>query len=266
MWQTCQQRWHISHRLLLTLPYGSRQGIIRQLALREDAIDDQLLIGKADGRQLVMGTRHFPQGRGLRPGNQNKPGFSGIGKGRNSLCVLAALFFQPGQWPQTGSIALPCARNSLHAPAVATDGWCDRSAPCRTRYGRIPHQAAVGQERGEFVKGGDLRGAGTGKLFFNAAYHTVGQLAAHRANDTFAIGLRGSLRSISSADNPLTAAMAVMLLPIWVSNTWPTFDAGSVLTSSTRLPLSHKATALAHASDVLPTPPLPVKKRNGAHH
>ena len=195
MWQTGQQRWHISHRLLLTLPYGSRQGIIRQLALREDAIDDQLLIGKADGRQLVMGTRHFPQGRGLRPGNQNKPGFSGIGKGRNSLCVLAALFFQPGQWPQTGSIALALRQKLAPCPRQLqqTDGVTGRR---RVEHDMVvfPHQAAVGQERGEFVKGGDLRGAGTGKLFFNAAYHTVGQLAAHRANDTFAIGLRGSLR------------------------------------------------------------------------
>ncbi len=78
MWQTRQQRGHIRHRLLLSLPDGSRQGVIHQLALGEDAIDDQLLIGKAYGRQLIMGTRYFPQGRGLRPGHQNKPGFPRI--------------------------------------------------------------------------------------------------------------------------------------------------------------------------------------------
>ena len=39
-------------------------------------------------------------------------------------------------------------------------------------------------------------------------------------------------------------------------------DAGSVLTSSTRRPLSARRTAVAQASDVLPTPPLPVKKTN----
>ena len=41
----------------------------------------------------------------------------------------------------------------------------------------------------------------------------------------------------------------------------PRFDAGSVLTSSTRRPPSASAMAEAHASEVLPTPPLPVKKR-----
>jgi len=38
-------------------------------------------------------------------------------------------------------------------------------------------------------------------------------------------------------------------------------DAGSVLTSSTFLPASAKVTATAHEDNVLPTPPLPVKKR-----
>jgi hypothetical protein len=39
------------------------------------------------------------------------------------------------------------------------------------------------------------------------------------------------------------------------------FDAGSVLTRSTRRPRSASATAVAEESEVLPTPPLPVKKR-----
>ncbi|MNP49674.1 hypothetical protein D3C76_1438790 [compost metagenome] len=99
MWQTGQQRWHLSHSQLLSLPQGGRQGVISQLALREDAIDDQLLIGKAYGRQFVMGTRHFPQGRCLRPGDQNQPRFPGIGQGSNSLGILTALFFQPCQGP-----------------------------------------------------------------------------------------------------------------------------------------------------------------------
>jgi hypothetical protein len=36
-------------------------------------------------------------------------------------------------------------------------------------------------------------------------------------------------------------------------------DAGSVLTSKTRLPASANAIAEAQASEVFPTPPLPVK-------
>src|ERR1035437_2779718 len=44
-------------------------------------------------------------------------------------------------------------------------------------------------------------------------------------------------------------------------NTWPTLDAGSVLTNSTRCPASASWMAVAQAIEVLPTPPLPVKKR-----
>src|SRR6516162_4063234 len=49
--------------------------------------------------------------------------------------------------------------------------------------------------------------------------------------------------------------------PSCVSRTAPRFEAGSVLTISTSRPASPRRTALAHAKDVLPTPPLPVKKR-----
>src|ERR1039458_9317484 len=49
------------------------------------------------------------------------------------------------------------------------------------------------------------------------------------------------------------------------ANCWPRtssrLDAGSVLTSNTRLPRSARAMAEAQARDVFPTPPLPVKKR-----
>ena len=44
-------------------------------------------------------------------------------------------------------------------------------------------------------------------------------------------------------------------------NTCPTLEAGSVLTSNTRLPLAANWIAVAQAMEVLPTPPLPVKKR-----
>ena len=40
------------------------------------------------------------------------------------------------------------------------------------------------------------------------------------------------------------------------------FEAGSVLTNKTRRPASASAMAEAHAREVLPTPPLPVKNRN----
>ena len=67
--------------------------------------------------------------------------------------------------------------------------------------------------------------------------------------------------SISSADNPGTSGTAVMMLPIVSPNTCPTLEAGSVLTNKTFLPWPARRIAVAHATEVLPTPPLPVKKR-----
>ena len=45
-------------------------------------------------------------------------------------------------------------------------------------------------------------------------------------------------------------------------NTCPTLEAGSVLTNNTREPWSANLTAVAHAREVFPTPPLPVKNMN----
>src|SRR5665811_2165233 len=53
-----------------------------------------------------------------------------------------------------------------------------------------------------------------------------------------------------------------MVLPMLNPNTCPTFEAGSVLTSRTFLPALARVSAAAQAMEVLPTPPLPVKKRN----
>ncbi len=67
---------------------------------------------------------------------------------------------------------------------------------CRIEHDVVvfPHQADVSQQGGELVKGGDLCGAGAGELLFNTAHHAVWQLATHRADDPFPIGLRGRLR------------------------------------------------------------------------
>ena len=56
-------------------------------------------------------------------------------------------------------------------------------------------------------------------------------------------------------------ARAVGDAPSATPRTSSRFEAGSVLTSSTRFPASARAMAVAQAADVLPTPPLPVKKR-----
>src|SRR5512145_3061872 len=70
-----------------------------------------------------------------------------------------------------------------------------------------------------------------------------------------------SMGSTFSAHRPGTPGIAVGVEERFVPSTSSRFDAGSVLTSSTRLPASASAIAVALAVEVLPTPPFPVKKR-----
>ena len=64
-----------------------------------------------------------------------------------------------------------------------------------------------------------------------------------------------------SANSPSAPGIAVGAPDSRTPRTSSRFDAGSVLTSNTFLPCWAIDTAAAHASDVLPTPPFPVKKR-----
>jgi hypothetical protein len=65
------------------------------------------------------------------------------------------------------------------------------------------------------------------------------------------------------AESPVKFGTGVGLSVRATSSISSRFDAGSVLTISTRNPPSARPMAVAHAREVLPTPPLPVKKRNG---
>ena len=67
---------------------------------------------------------------------------------------------------------------------------------------------------------------------------------------------------ILRASSPGAPATALGWLLNGVASTSSRLDAGSVLTSSTRRPARANRNAHAHESEVLPTPPLPVKKRN----
>ncbi len=74
-----------------------------------------------------------------------------------------------------------------------------------------------------------------------------------------AVALSGS---ISIAQRFGTPPIGVTAWPIGCSNTSARFEAGSVVTMRTRRPASASATAVVQAIVVLPTPPLPEKKRN----
>src|SRR5512144_721518 len=63
------------------------------------------------------------------------------------------------------------------------------------------------------------------------------------------------------AQRPGTPGTGVGTPASSVPKTSSRFEAGSVLTKSTRWPRSARPTAVAPATEVLPTPPLPVKNR-----
>src|SRR5450631_3385742 len=64
------------------------------------------------------------------------------------------------------------------------------------------------------------------------------------------------------AESPATFGTGVGLSFRAISSISSRFDAGSVLTSRTRNPRSARPMAVAHAREVFPTPPLPVKNKN----
>jgi hypothetical protein len=53
---------------------------------------------------------------------------------------------------------------------------------------------SIREQRSEFVKRGNLGGAGARELLFNPLDHGVRQHAAHRTDDAVAVGLRRGLR------------------------------------------------------------------------
>jgi len=113
----------------------------------------------------------------------------------------------------------------------------------------------------ELVKRRDLDSAGARKLFLDRGHSVVGENIPVWANDAFAVGASGFLGVDINPKRFGTPLMGVFVFVRWVPNTASRFDAGSVLTMSTRLPAWASISAVAQAAEVFPTPPLPVKKR-----
>ncbi len=180
---------HIGKSPLLALPERHCQRISGNSAFGEEAIDHQLLVQQTDGGQLLVGASHFPQSGLLGPRHQHQPGASGIGQRGDRISILAALFLQPRQRAEAGGI--PLALLQKFAPGSRQlqqpDGVAGRRR-IKDDMVILGQQRVVGQQRGEFVKGGDLGGTGAGELLLYAAHHALGQLAAHRADNPLPIG------------------------------------------------------------------------------
>ena len=137
------------------------------------------------------------------------------------------------------------------------------------RRGGVEHDVVVGRGDGvvreqlsELVERGDLDGAGSGQLLLDTGHGGVGQHAAVGADDPFAVRGRRLLGVDVQRGQPAGAGH------------WGRCGAGRRVENlvevgcrvrgyhnSTRRPPSARAMAVAHAVDVLPTPPLPVKNR-----
>ena len=119
----------------------------------------------------------------------------------------------------------------------------------------------------ELIEGGHLHRALPGQLLLDAAQAP----ARRRRPDTARSRARGRPPPPrrgrgSSPPAPARPGPRCGSGPTAVPNTSARFDAGSVLTTSTRRPASASATATALATVVFPTPPLPVKNTNGVRH
>ena len=174
---------------------AAASGSVRDVGGREHAVDQEKLLRQADRGEFGVGTRGLHQGGGLRPGHQHQPGAQGVGQGIDGRLVLRTLLFQPGQRPQAGGVAFaffqktaPGAGQLQHADGVAGGRGVEDDVGIGLR------QRGIGQQAGEFVKGGDLGGAGARELFLDASDHVIRQQPAHRSDDAVAVGLRGGLR------------------------------------------------------------------------
>ena len=160
---------------LLSLVDGGGEWVVFGLAGGEDAVDDQVLLGQADGGKFFMGACRLAQRGALRTGHQHEASTQGIGQRLHRSLVLAALFFQARQRPQTRRIAFaclqksaPCARQLQQADCVACGGCVEddmRVILCQRR---------IGQQGRELVEGGDFRGASTRQGFFDAIHYRIG--------------------------------------------------------------------------------------------
>jgi hypothetical protein len=176
--------------------------------------------------------------------------------------ILHALLFQTGQRTQARRIALAGSRKPLHAPGSCSSRmvW-PVGAVSNTMWSYAAVSVALDQQRRELVEGGNLGGAGARQLLLDALHHVIGQHPSHRADDAVAVDLGGGLRIDLEPGEPGHGG-----------------DGGDVVADascrrparrSTRGRCSPAARACrlrswiadAQAIEVLPTPPLPVKKR-----
>ena len=120
----------------------------------------------------------------------------------------------------------------------------------------------ITQELGEFVKRRNLNGTSARQLLLHAGDGCLGQDSPVWIHDAIAVGADGHLGIDVEGGQIGDSADRRRL------GTQPGFqdliEVGGriVLTSRIRLPPSASTTAVAHARDVLPTPPFPVKSRN----
>ena len=149
---------------------------------------------------------------------------------------------------------------SDHAAGSSSRRSVCRSGRRRRRRSRRLGRGLVPQQPGELVEGGDLHGAGSGELLLDARHRSLRQYAAIGADDAFAVVPGGRLRIDVESRQARHGRDALRRSGELDANTSSRFEAGSVLTRSTRLPASASAMAVAQAVDVLPAPPLPVKR------
>jgi hypothetical protein len=174
--------------------------------------------------------------------------------------VECLLRFEPGERPET-----------RRAPDVAFEKPRPRRRQLEQAQ-RVPgrrgvedhvlevrRRGRVAEQLGELVEGGDLDGAGTRELLLDAPHGRIGQHAAVRSHHALAVRLCRGFRVDVQREEPGHRwnggrRRAQCRLEDFIE------VRGRVRAhESTRRPRSASAIAVAQATEVFPTPPLPVK-------
>ena len=244
----------------------------RALLGREDPVDDQLGRDDPEACELRAGALGLGDRGRLGMEHEREPGAILVTERRQRPLVLDLGLGDRGRRADARLAGARLGLADALGPGLGQLQEADRvPRRCRVEDHEVEGIAAHRdecrcrrvEEVGEAVEGRHLGGAGPRELLLHDRDDLFGEdLADRRERAVGVLGRRLVGVDLHRPQARAPPAIAVTAWPIGCSNTSARFDAGSVVTIRTRLPASASATAVVQAIVVLPTPPLPEKKRN----
>lgn len=151
--------------------------------------------------------------------------------------------------------ARPCFRQAEQPQGVSGRSGVENDV---IEAWRVP-----GEQADELIERGDLRRAGTRKLLPHRRLFGIAGIGRQLLEHASPISVRRGFGIDVHREEPLNLGNRLRRVGEFDAQHLVEIGGGIVLTSSTRRPRSARAMALAQLSEVLPTPPFPVKNRKG---